>query len=538
MKLLKIGSSQSCDIVLNSQYVSSLHAEMTILDDGKIILEDKNSKNGTVVGNKKIEPGQEVTIQRGDRVNFADEALVWARVPAAEKLTAYKAVYNIGSNFRNEIILNSPAVSRFHASLRIGKDGKAYIRDNGSRNGTMVNGIKIAPNKDVRIKKGDNILCGTEDITDQIAPQIPGNGSGKIIGIVAACIVALAAIGGLGYYLWQQQMKPKFDTKDARTAVVYVYANYHYVIKFEDNPMPDTWNGNLSDIEASKPYQATAFFLDYKGYMGTNRHVAVPWDYRTAEEDSRIRREIVNRLELAKNTWYYLATYEEEYANRAGGLEKMRAFAQTSLYKAISDHLSNIPGPNQINELLDVIKHLEKSDYDISGEIDEITVGYAGKYYTHWDEFQRCNVISESKDKNIDVALLQLNNKQTPDYVKYVFNPSDFVTDKIVPLEDNLCVIGYPAGLSWNRDDKNKSLEPSIRDTKCSKEPSKYDFEFQETSVGGSSGSPVFIKEDGRLVGILWGGIQMAGASTQATHAKFLKKLYEEEVGQWTGGDQ
>lgn len=132
MKLLKIGSSQSCDIVLNSQYVSSLHAEMTILDNGEIILEDKNSKNGTVVGNKKIEPGREVTIQRGDRVNFADEALVWARVPAAEKLSAYKAVYNIGSNFRNEIILNSPAVSRFHASLRIGKDGKAYIRDRKS----------------------------------------------------------------------------------------------------------------------------------------------------------------------------------------------------------------------------------------------------------------------------------------------------------------------------------------------------------------------------------------------------------------------
>ena len=58
MKIIKIGSSQSCDIVLDSNFVSSLHAEMTILDDGQIILEDKNSKNGTQVGNKRIEPGK------------------------------------------------------------------------------------------------------------------------------------------------------------------------------------------------------------------------------------------------------------------------------------------------------------------------------------------------------------------------------------------------------------------------------------------------------------------------------------------------
>ena len=87
MKLIKIGSSQSCDIVLNSKYVSSLHDELTVLDDGKIILEDKNSRNGTTVGNKKVEPDQAITIQRGDKVMFADEPLVWARVPMPEKLS-------------------------------------------------------------------------------------------------------------------------------------------------------------------------------------------------------------------------------------------------------------------------------------------------------------------------------------------------------------------------------------------------------------------------------------------------------------------
>ena len=71
-------------------------------------------------------------------------------------------------------------------------------------------------------------------------------------------------------------------------------------------------------------------------------------------------------------------------------------------------------------------------------------------------------------------------------------------------------------------------MEPSIKETKCSKEPSKYDFELQESSVGGSSGSPIF-NEAGQLVGVLWGGTSIAGGFTKAMHAKYLKKLCDEE---------
>jgi 3-oxoacyl-[acyl-carrier-protein] synthase-3 len=75
-----------------------------------------------------------------------------------DDLSKYKQVYNIGSNYRNDIILNNQTVSSYHASVRIAKDGKVYIHDNGSRNGTKVNGVKIEKNKDVRIKKGDNVI--------------------------------------------------------------------------------------------------------------------------------------------------------------------------------------------------------------------------------------------------------------------------------------------------------------------------------------------------------------------------------------------
>ena len=504
MKIIKIGSSQSCDLVLDSQYVSSLHAEMTILDDGQIILEDKNSKNGTTVGNKKIEPGREVNVQRGDRISFADVPLVWAKVPVAEKLTAYKSVYNIGSNYRNEMIVNSQTVSRFHA--------------------------------------------GTEDVTDQIAAVMPKTNMTMIYGI-AGVIGALILIG-LIYALWpsgKTEPAPGPDTtfvasttsstnitpEQYRNTVVYVGAQYHYIAEFEDNPMPDSWNGKFEDIAAQQPYSATAFFLDRKGYMGTNRHVAVPWEYRSAEEDNRVREQVEYRIELIYRACKYYQNGDKRLLESSKGRDfserRMEEFAQTDLFKSIIKHIQGYP--NWLGELNKVIDRMHRSRYSITGAIDYIMVGYAGRNYTHLDEFQRCDVVADSKDKEIDVALLQLNDKKTPEEVTQVFSPSNFNTERLVPLKDKLFTIGYPAGLSWALDKRAKSLEPSIKETKCSKEPSKYDFELQEQSVGGSSGSPIF-NEAGQLVGILWGGTSIAGGFTKAMHSKYLKKIYDEEAVQ------
>ena len=41
MRLLKIGRDAQCDIVINSPNVSSLHAEITLMNSGDIVLEDK-----------------------------------------------------------------------------------------------------------------------------------------------------------------------------------------------------------------------------------------------------------------------------------------------------------------------------------------------------------------------------------------------------------------------------------------------------------------------------------------------------------------
>ena len=63
MRLLKIGRDVACDIVINSAKVSSLHAEITLMNSGDILLEDKGSRNGTFVQNQAIKPGSPVNIR-------------------------------------------------------------------------------------------------------------------------------------------------------------------------------------------------------------------------------------------------------------------------------------------------------------------------------------------------------------------------------------------------------------------------------------------------------------------------------------------
>jgi len=533
MKLIRIGSSQSCDIVLNSKYVSSLHAELTVLDDGKIILEDKNSRNGTTVGNKPVEPDTPMTIQRGDKVMFADEPLVWARVPMPEKLTGFKRVMNIGSNFRNDIILNSPTVSRYHGSLRI-KGNKAFIHDNGSKNGTLLNGVKIESGKDVRIKKGDSIQCGSEDITEQIKAFIPNN-IGKIAAISAACVAALALLGGGAYALWGKSKAPvPSQPSGYQDAVVFLLAGFHTEITFDDDAGSglvarfDAKGASWKDDENAEKepifLQATAFFIDREGRMVTNKHAATPWDEylkKTYDNDPSITWEEYMKQEFEK---FWPDRLEISRLMSSDNRVYNQAVRDLRMTEVGRKFLSGCNSPADIGAK---ITRLFKSKVKIQGYLDYIAVGYPGHKYTAIDEFQRCDTIAVANDPNVDLAVLQLNDKKTPDYIKYVFDIRNWNEKTLVPQKDVLYTIGYPAGLMWGQDEKSDALAPSLYDTKCSQVPTRYEFQIQNATIGGSSGSPVFNKK-GELVGILYGTYDKV--ASKAIQVKFLKKLYDEEV--------
>lgn len=436
MKLIKIGRSSQCNLVLPSQKVSALHAEMTLMDDGEIILEDKSSTNGTFVGGNRIEPNTEVKIRRGDRVVFGDTSLNWNNIADVEKENSkFKLVVNIGKNYNNDIRLTSDFCSRYHAVLRITKDNKAILTDTGSKNGTKVNGVLIRPNTEKIIKYGDNVICGDEDITEALKPYIPNRAS-KIIKFVAAvacvAVISLGGYFGCKYFSGDKNYDKELAAAIERqgpavlnSATVYVRSYFHYIVRIEDCPISsDIWNGEMKmDILGDNNFlMGTAFFVDREGRMITNRHVAKPWDkayYGMFGQD--IDKKLKQQMDIFMQDVLILAEQGvSEEALAAAGYSHYWPYVNYIYQDAMKK--GGRSQSNVIRMLLSDITNLKKCKYVIDGEMDYIIVGYAGRNYTHIDEFERCNVLGDSNDENIDLAVLQLNRPKTPEDVKFIYD--------------------------------------------------------------------------------------------------------------------
>ncbi len=517
MKLLRIGSSNNCNIIYHNSFVSGVHAELLLTDDGQIFISDKNSLNGTFVGNTRLNPNEETKIQRGDLVRFGDVELNWSHVPSQYGPKAGETWYNIGTSQRNEIVVSSQFASRYHAIL-MQKDKKFFIMDNDSKNGTMVNGTKIAKNKFIPLKRGDNVICGDVDVTDQIQPLMPSKKGLKILLITLASAAALAGLFFAGKALinmgnWTDRYTP---------AVVYVDAAYHYDIVFDNIPISkEVWESVIQtpykvlSYSSPTPFSATAFFVDRNGVLATNRHVANPGEYQSDEEKTLVRNTVND---------YVTRQIKVDRCKTADDVELLRT---TEIGAAIVAQWLR-SGNTSTTNLNSMIRSMQGATFSIKGELDYVTVGYPGRNYTHSDEYERCFVLGASQTADKDVALLQLNTKKTPDNIKYVLDIERIYDGKIAPLQDKLEWIGYPRGNAWGLDQSIHSLLPQVRETQVSKQPGRYTFEFQGESVPGASGSPLFNTKSGRLYGVMVGGYNSAATYGVACQAKCLKELYDE----------
>ena len=521
MRLLKIGRDPSCDIVLYSEKVSSVHAEITLMNSGDILLEDKGSRNGTFIQNQAIKPNKPVNIRRGDAIRFGDVELQWSQVPMPEDNSAYKAIYGIGSHFNNDIQISGGTVSRYHATIKVGKDGKVYIVDH-SKNGTTVDGQKISSHNPYRIKKNSAVVCGGVPINLKNTPiQWPSEAWKAIVGAAAAILVLVGVVLGIYKIL----PSPKADIKSLQNATACVVGQYYIEIKYKDDPFvgripnwPETWKfgipkgaknyqlalGTLTGIEITPiSYSGTAFFISEDGELGTNRHIACPWAELDNDDKDAIRQTmekfLVGRQEfLIKN--YLLPSI------KAGVLSQ--------------------------NDALAWLSRVQKSEIEFSGSFEYLGIALTGTNVTSIADLHACQVIAESGDKEKDAALLRLNSKKTPEEIVKggFFDIEGARVDEtsLIPQEDELTTIGYPAqyGISLvDKIGKGVELSPTVHRTYISKTPNENQFQIQSNVVGGQSGSPI-IDKNHNLVGIVCAshrGTEVAFGC----NIKFLKEMYD-----------
>lgn len=507
MKLVVIGSSSDSHIVLSSPYVSSYHAEILLLDNGDIILEDKGSRNGTFLNDNKLQPNKEVTIKRGDNVRFANIVLDWNLVPMAPKIDmrTVKEMRGIGTNYRNKYQLQGDRVSRFHATLKKMSSGKWYIQDH-STNGTTVNGTPVPKDQEVRIKKGDRIQCAGVGVPNPCDDEGGNVDWGKIGKIVAGALMIIALCFGIKYLVrscsdekggdgfhWGKKDETMSDNEiyeRYKSSTVLLFAGYYYEISARDLDfsifdeigvhMPSKVildrNGKIDDIERSgnaSYYFGTGFFVSKDGKLVTNLHIAKPWLFD--DEAKKIESAYKAQLQL------------------------------------IANEFPQIPFGAYV------------SDIKVEGKLKMIGLIPNGEDFDD-ENFLKCKVVSAGDDTNVDVALIRTVKGGIPDECTYVNTDSICVDETALAVGSHIYTMGFPAGLSLQDLENNQGIQLFGRGGSIIQESNEYSFGFDAASYGGASGSPIF-NDHGQLVGVLNAGFVKTQGFNFGIKAKYVMDL-------------
>src|SRR4051794_15300350 len=149
---LGIGRRSDNEVVLASDRVSRHHARIAA-DGGRWYVADLGSMNGTYLNGERLTgesrwltPGDTVTVG-GEALRFVtgDETHFGAPAPARSRsasVTFTGSPLRIGRDPANDVVLQDPNVSRFHAEIAL-VGGSITVRDLGSSNGTRVDGATV-----------------------------------------------------------------------------------------------------------------------------------------------------------------------------------------------------------------------------------------------------------------------------------------------------------------------------------------------------------------------------------------------------------
>ena len=87
---------------------------------------------------------------------------IWLTLPDGTEHELNGTV-TIGRGEGNDITFESPSVSRDHAAVTL-RDGRWYLEDRGSFNGTFLNGIRLQPGMPLPVRHSDRIGIGGETV--------------------------------------------------------------------------------------------------------------------------------------------------------------------------------------------------------------------------------------------------------------------------------------------------------------------------------------------------------------------------------------
>lgn len=502
MKLTVIGRNpDQVEIVISNEYISNYHAEIIQLDNGDIFITDK-STNGTYLNGIRLPKDKEIQIKYGDDIYFTELKipLDWSKIKQIKRPKG--VIRGIGSHHSNDIVVNRPEVSRFHATVLKTNNGKWYICDH-SLNGTTINGKNIPKNRYVQLKQSDRINCAGFQIKNPITTRKKA----WSYAVIAAAVIFIA----IPVLIFIPLHKPSSSSDELLlsmygNSVTLMACKYHFeascgTLAIDDLPDPESWN-TQKDIFSSTMYDkfviaqdnimrfdgknsmistGTGFFTGNDGTVITSRDIARPWEMPLATD--KTADDISTMLQVAENHFKakLIKLYEMGY-----------------------------------DEALPYISQLK-----VHGVYDGMEIRSSGMQDTENDAIECAAIAYSSENENL--AVFRTINSVIPDGMRSV--PMDKISTTEPEYKARILVIGFGNGTETL---SATNINPDTVITnfgKISRDLDRYAFGVNMSKVS-SCGSPIFDRH-GKLIGILCSGSGTALEGNYGIKSKHIVSILE-----------
>ncbi|MBO6184783.1 MAG: trypsin-like peptidase domain-containing protein [Chryseobacterium sp.] len=355
-------------------------------------------------------------------------------------------------------------------------------------------------------------------------------------------------LGGASYFGYQyyknQQAEPivenvclDTDTKiyDAyKDAVVMVKHRYAFVAKIKGKEV------QLNIPEASEETLfGTAFFVDKKGNMISNSHVLQPWISpenidKINTDGANIRRKIASILTadipedgyetfIASNWGNASSEYHEEGGYHEGDSEEGGG------EEFINSNDVAIDSATTSDDIAASIPHKEYVSED-EIEVYMKTVDISVALHNSADVWLPCTIEKISEDQSIDLGVLQLTTKETPNTVVNIISLDNAVTDdQSLRPGEKAVMIGYPLGEDLAQ--TISGIKVQLYNGQISKESDGTKIQYSVTSTHGASGAPVF-NNCGQLIAVNFSGVEKVQGYNFGIIAKKIYSVYPVIAGE------
>lgn len=358
--------------------------------------------------------------------------------------------------------------------------------------------------------------------------ELPGNKKKnpyKIAFFSLGGVILLGGISWFGYKFYRESQTAEpvvenvcldTDTKiyDAyKDAVVMVKHRYGYFARIKGKEI------QLNVPEATEEtLYGTAFFVDKNGNMISNSHVLEPW--KTSENKERILTNTENfKIKLASiltsdipedgyetfiaSNW---GSASSEYDGEGDGGDYDEGSEENSGEDFVSS--SDASSTDTIGEPVDIAASIPQKDYVSQDEIQVYmkTLDIAVALHDSSDEWLPCTIEKIADEEGVDLGILQLSSKTTPNTVVNIVSLENSVTDdRALKPGEKAVMIGYPLGEDLAV--TNSGVKVQLYNGQISKESDGTKIQYSVTSTHGASGAPVF-NNCGQLIAVNFSGVE------------------------------